>query len=101
MMKKRILLVLLVLCLATGLMAKGGSPIVGGGTGILTIPNANTMGKGVLDLGFYYITSDTFAISVGFGLIEELDLSVGFEMDSNNDPEEPFIHVRGKYRFFR
>lgn len=87
------------LIMATGLTARGGSPIVGGGTGILTVPNANTMGKGGMDLGFYFISSDTFAFSLGFGIIERLDLSVGFEIDGEQTTESPYLHARAKYRF--
>ena len=99
MIRKSFYVVLMVLLLASGAMARGGTPIVGGGTGILTIPNANTMGKGVLDLGFYFITEETFAFSLGFGIIERLDLSIGFEMDGNQPDESPYVHVRSKYRF--
>jgi hypothetical protein len=76
----------------------GGSPIVGGGTGILTVPTARTMGTGALDLGFYFIGPKTFAVSGGFGLMNELDLSIGFELDDNN-VQDPFLHIRSKYRF--
>lgn len=98
-MLKKIVVVMLVLLSASGLMASGGSSILGGGTGILTIPTANTMGKGVLDLGFYFITPETLAFSVGFGFIERLDLSFGLELDNDSWDADPYVHIRAKYRF--
>lgn len=78
----------------------GGSPIVGGGSGVITTPNAYTIGQGGLDVGMYYITKSTLAASVGFGFIDRLDLSFCFEMDGDDKiKSDPFLHIRGKYRF--
>lgn len=102
-MKRLVLAVALAAGIAGSLAAatSGGSPIVGGGTGILTVPTARTMGSGALDLGFYFIGPKTFAVSGGFGLMEELDLSIGFEIDSDGGAAnlDPFLHIRSKYRF--
>jgi hypothetical protein len=102
-MRKRIMLVFGLLLLAASGFAtvSGGSPIVGGGTGILTVPTARTIGSGGIDLGFYFIGPKTFAISAGFGLLNEFDLSVGFEVDDDNGSYglDPFVHIRSKYRF--
>jgi len=99
MLRKKTLILVMIILLTTGLIARGGSPIVGGGTGILTIPNANTMGTGVVDLGFYFITPKTISLSLGYGIIEQLDLSAGLELDNDQDDEDPFVHIRAKYRF--
>ncbi len=100
-MKKILVLFLLLTLLAVpGFSTKtGGTPIVGGGTGVITVPSASTIGKGGLDFGFYYIGPDTIAISGGFGFVKDLDLSFGFEMDDNNPNLDPFIQIRGKFRF--
>ena len=99
MLKKVLVIVLLIGLSVSAFAAKtGGTPIIGGGTGILTIPTASTIGSGV-DLGFYFIAPDTIAVSAGFGLIPKLDLSVGFELDDDGSDTDPYLHLRGKYRF--
>lgn len=103
-MKKIIILtaVLLMLFTTAGWAVRhGGTPIIGGGTGILTVPNAATIGKGGIDLGFHWVQKNTFAGSFGIGLIEKLDLSFGFELDDDSGVDmDPFLHFRAKYRFY-
>ncbi len=101
---KRILVLASIAVLALSLPAfadkNGGSPIIGGGTGVITTPTAYTIGQGGLDVGFYFITKSTMAASVGFGFIDKLDLSFGFELDDDTGVDaDPFLHIRGKYRF--
>lgn len=76
----------------------GGTPINGGGTGIIAIPNAKTIGKGV-DLGLYWVGPKTISVSVGFGFIDPLDLSFAYEQDEDAPGFSPVLHLRGKYRF--
>lgn len=103
-MKKIFLLAAGLFLAATGsgwAVVHGGTPIIGGGTGILTVPTAATIGKGGIDLGFYWVQDNTFAGSFGIGLIQKLDLSVGFELDDDSGvDQDPFIHFRAKYRFY-
>lgn len=97
---KKILVVVLLLALVAlpGFSAyNGGTPIVGGGTGIITVPTTSTIGQGGLDVGFYYVGPDTIALSAGFGFINNLDLSLGLELDDGT--ASPYIQIRGKYRF--
>jgi len=99
-MVRGILLVLLISVVLPGFVVSGqygGTPIVGGGIGIITIPSATTISTG-FDFGFYYINPDTIAVSVGFAVLERFDISVGYETDDAN-ANEPFLHLRGKYRF--
>jgi len=99
--------VLTLACLASLLFAlpafaekNGGTPIIGGGTGVLTTPTAYTIGQGGLDIGFYWVHPSTMAASIGFGFIDKLDLSFGFELDDDTGVDaDPFLHIRGKYRF--
>ena len=79
----------------------GGTPIIGGGTGVITTPTAYTIGASGLDIGFNWISKSTLAASIGFGFIDKLDLSFGFELDDDTGVDaDPFLHIRGKYRFY-
>jgi hypothetical protein len=101
---KRILTLACVALLALSLPVfatkSGGSPIIGGGTGVITTPTAYTIGAGGMDIGFYWVNPSSLAASIGFGFIDKLDLSFGFELDDDTGIDaDPFLHIRGKYRF--
>lgn len=78
----------------------GGMPLPQGGTGIATVPSAATIGRGI-DLGLHFVGTATGSVSLGVGIIKELDISLALEGDGEGDRrlESPYLHFRSKFRF--
>jgi len=105
-MKKHVVALgaLLVLCAVPAFAAAsaGTTPTITGGTGIITSPSAYTISDKHLDLGFWWVNPETLAFSAGFGIIEQLEVAVGLELDDNfgGASVAPLLHGRAKYRFY-